>query len=281
MTCETIQHELMELAARSGDLAGPLARHVSECAACGDAWADLGLCMAALETLPLERPGAGLAETVRRRILRELGAARRWHVPGELGLAIGFGLLSSLVSLAVLGFRIDLTGQPAWVTAAGGLAWAGVFVLAYWMLLRPRSGEDDFRALVVSGLGAMAFFMVADQLLPLTGVVQFCYTSSWGREHLGVLGLKGLFFAVGAVYALVPLFLLSLATGKRVRSGALRGGVVAGGMFFFLLAPAIFIQCASFTAGALFAWLGGATVGSTAGGVAGYWVYRQAFAPRA
>ena len=279
MTCNQSQTELMNLAARGTKLSGALADHVSTCSECRKAWDDLVLAASALATLPRERAPVRAVQTVRRQVLGELQAeANRRRV--QLGLAVGFGLLSAAVSLAVLGVRIDLAGRSAWAIAAGGLAWVAMFVVAFWVLLKPRSGLEDLRGLIVSGLGAMAIFLVADQFLPLTKVVQFCYASSWAREHLGLLGVQGAFFLVGTIYALVPLFLLSVATGKRYRSGPLKGGLIAGGMFFFLLAPAIFIQCSAFTAGALLGWLGGAVIGSTVGGVAGYWLYRRAQAGR-
>ncbi len=279
MTCNQSQTELMNLAARGTKLSGALADHVSTCSECRKAWDDLVLAASALATLPRERAPVRAVQTVRRQVLGELQAeANRRRV--QLGLAVGFGLLSAAVSLAVLGVRIDLAGRSAWAIAAGGLAWVAMFVVAFWVLLKPRSGLEDLRGLIVSGLGAMAIFLVADQFLPLTKVVQFCYASSWAREHLGLLGVQGAFFLVGTIYALVPLFLLSVATGKRYRSGPLQGGLIAGGMFFFLLAPAIFIQCSAFTAGALLGWLGGAVIGSTVGGVAGYWLYRHTQAGR-
>ncbi len=279
MTCNQSQTELMNLAARGTKLSGALADHVSTCSECRKAWDDLVLAASALATLPRERAPVRAVQTVRRQVLGELQAeANRRRV--QLGLAVGFGLLSAAVSLAVLGVRIDLAGRSAWAIAAGGLAWVAMFVVAFWVLLKPRSGLEDLRGLIVSGLGAMAIFLVADQFLPLTKVVQFCYASSWAREHLGLLGVQGAFFLVGTIYALVPLFLLSVATGKRYRSGPLKGGLIAGGMFFFLLAPAIFIQCSAFTAGALLGWLGGAVIGSTVGGVAGYWLYRHTQAGR-
>lgn len=277
MTCEQFQTELMDLAARGVRPSGALEDHLSTCRECGEAWDDLVFAINALTTLRRERAPVRAVESVRRQVLGELRAEQeRRHV--QLGLAVGFGLLSAVISLAVLGFHIDLAGRPPWAIVGGGLAWAAMFVLAFWMLLRPRSRAEDLRGLILNGLGAMAFFLVADHFLPLTKVVQYCYASSWARDHLGLLGVQGTFFVVGAVYALVPLFLLSLATGKRYRSGLVRGGLLAGGMFFFLLAPAIFIQCSAFTAGAFLGWLGGAVIGSTVGGVAGYWVYRHALA---
>jgi len=45
-----------------------------------------------------------------------------------------------------------------------------------------------------------------------------------------------------------------------------------------LVAPAIFLQCAYFTAGALFAWLLGAVVGSLAASAAGSWLGARASA---
>lgn len=281
MKCKHVQHELMELLARGEDLAGPLADHVGACSDCREAWEDLAFSMGRLDSLPRQPVPAGLAESVRLRVVQDLKARPRTHFPAELGLALGFGLLAALVSLAVLGFRIDPNVHPTWAIATGGIAWAAMFVLAFWLLLRPRPAGESTRSLVLSGLGALAVFMVADQLFPLTKAVQLCYRSSWAQDYFGAAGLQSFFFVLGGVYAVLPLFLFSLATAKRYRSGPLKGGLLAGGIFFLLLAPAIFIQCSAFTAGAFLAWLAGAALGATAGGVAGYWVYRHALAHRA
>lgn len=277
MTCERYQIQMMDAIDGAGAPAGPLAEHIGECPECHAAWADVSTAFSALGALTPVRAPAAATEPIRRRLATELGKRKRSRVPVEPMLALGFGTLSALLSLAVLGFRMDLRGQPAWTLVPGAVAWTMMFVLAFWLVLRPRDGRRDLGRLVATGLGATGVFLVADHLLPLTRVVQFCYRSSWAREHLGVLGLQGAWFVVGAGYALVPLFLLSLATGKEPGRQPLRSGLVAGGMFFFLLAPAIFIQCSAFTAGALVAWLGGAVVGSTVGGVAGYWLRRHAF----
>lgn len=274
MNCTQAQAEFLDLARSGRPLSGALADHVRGCAECRRAWTDVSAAMAALDALPAVRMPDHVARSVRDRVLGDLAppVARAWPA---VALAVVLGLTSALLSLAVLGFRLDFSEQPGWVVATGGLAWAATFVLAFWMVLRPRPGTGDLRPVVLTGMGAMAVFMAADQLLPLTEVVDFCFRSSWAREHLGVLGLQGVFFAVGAAYALVPLFLLSWLTSRRYGDGTLKGGITAASMFFFLLAPAIFIQCHAFTVGALLAWMGGAVVGSVVGGVAGHWAARR------
>lgn len=273
MSCDQAQSDLLDVAGRGGEPSGGLFEHLATCTGCRRAWDDVAYATNALDGLVPVRAPATTYSPVRERILADLGHPRTPSI--ELMLALGFGLLSAALSLAMLGFRIDLGDRPAWAVASGAVAWAAMFVLAFWLVLHRRDGAGVPR-LVASGLDAAGVFLIADHLLPLTNVVQFCYRSSWAREHLGVVGLQGVYFVVGAGYALVPLFFLSVATGHR-QGTALRSGLVAGGMFFFLLAPAIFIQCSAFTAGALIAWLGGAVVGSTVGGVAGYWVRRHAF----
>jgi len=271
ISCAQAESDLLDVVGRAGEPSGDLSAHLAGCAGCREAWDDITFAARTLDDLePVAVPHA-VAAPVHRRIVAELERRSRSRV--ELPLALGFGLLAAALSLAMLGFRFDLAERPGWALASGAVAWAAMFVLAFWLLLHRKGGAGVPR-LVASGLGAAGLFMVADHLLPLTNVVQFCYRSSWANEHLGVLGLQGVYFVVGAGYALVPLFLLSMATGSR-QGTALRSGLVAGGMFFFLLAPAIFIQCSAFTAGALIAWLGGAVVGSTVGGVAGYWIYQR------
>src|SRR5216684_1445332 len=122
MRCNQFQTELMNLAARGATLSGELADHVSTCSECREAWDDLAFAAGALATLPQERAPVQAVETVRRQVLGELQAqAKRRHM--QFGLAVGFGLLSAVVSLAVLGLQIDLAGRPAWAIAGGGLAW--------------------------------------------------------------------------------------------------------------------------------------------------------------
>ena len=273
ISCEHPQSDLLDVAGRGDEPSGEIAAHMATCADCCEAWSDLAYATSALDALaPVPAP-ASVASPTRDLILGKLRHTRGPTV--ELALALAFGLLSAGLSLAMLGFRIDLGDRPTWAVASGAVAWAAMFVLAFWLMLHRRDGAGLPR-LVGSGLAAAGVFLLADHLLPLTNVVQFCFRSSWARDHFGVLGLQGVYFVVGAGYALVPLFLLSVATGHR-QGTALRSGLVAGGMFFFLLAPAIFIQCSAFTAGALIAWLGGAIVGSTVGGVAGYRLRRRAF----
>lgn len=273
ISCDQVQGDLLEVAGRGGEPSGETAAHLSTCRDCRGAWNDVAYAARALDGLAAIPAPTSLAARTRERILADLAPDRSARI--ELVLAVTFGLLSAALSLAMLGFRIDLGDRPGWAVVSGTVSWAAMFVLAFWLVLHPRDGTGLPR-LIGSGLAAAGVFLIADQLLPLTKVVQFCYRSSWARDQLGVMGLQGVYFVVGAGYALVPLFLLSMATGRR-QGTPLRSGLVAGGMFFFLLAPAIFIQCSAFTAGVLLAWLGGAVVGSTVGGVAGYWLRQHAF----
>src|SRR5712692_2086824 len=177
---------------------------------------------------------------------------------------------SAFASLLLLHSRGLLAGVGPLRLAAGALVWAGVFIFAFWTLLRRRGADPQLGHLVLGALAAAGLFLVGNHLLPLPAVVQWCST------RLGT-GLGPLFFAMGTVYAAIPLLLFATSASRRwhVRP---RRVLIAGGFFFMLVAPAIFLQCAYFTAGALFAWLLGAVAGSLAASAAGYWLGTRASA---
>src|SRR5207302_5171292 len=110
---------------------------------------------------------------------------------------------------------------------------------------RPATGLSHARGAV-----GRRFIPGGESCAALPAVVQWCST------RVGA-GLGPLFFAVGTVYAAVPLLLFATSAARLWRLRP-RRVLVAGGFFFMLVAPAIFLQCSYFTAGALLAWLLGA-----------------------
>ncbi len=270
MTCEEAKRQMMD---ELGHASSPaLAAHVQSCRACAADLADLQSGFAALDRAAIRRAPPLVAEKVRQRIVADLAPrARLIHeLPFDGLLSIVFGSASAFASLLLLHSRGLLAGVGPLRLAAGALVWAGVFIFAFWTLLRRRGADPQLGHLVLGALAAAGLFLVGNHLLPLPAVVQWCST------RLGT-GLGPLFFAMGTVYAAIPLLLFASSASRRwhVRP---RRVLIAGGFFFMLVAPAIFLQCAYFTAGALFAWLLGAVAGSLAASAAGYWLGTRASA---
>lgn len=284
MNCDTCQAQLMDaLEASQGISASSAAStHLEGCVECREAWVEAQTGYVAFAAVPPLPPPTRAVEAVRKVVYADLvparSATRRWPaIPVEAAMAAGFGMAAALASTLVLSARINLEAHSPVAIATGAILWTGAFIGAFWLILRKGPEARTTRELALCGLGAMVVFMGIDQFLPLTKVVHYCQADSWARGVLGPVGVKGLFFGLGSGYAMLPMFLLSLATGRRYQSGPLRGALLAGGLFFFLLAPAIFLQCRSFTIGALASWLAGSVLGALAGSAAGYWLNRRAF----
>lgn len=285
MTCDTYQMQLMDLLEHPEALEprGDVALHLDACTDCSAAWREAREgchALSVLRRLPAPAPQVEAIRAAVRADLRAPGQTllERFSLPGEAVMAAAFGMAAALASTLVLGTRVNLAAHSPLEIAGGAILWTGAFIAAFWLILRKGAEAKSTRQLALCGLGAMTVFMVVDQFLPLTHVVQYCQVDSWGRRLLGPVGVKGLFFVLGSGYAMLPIFLLSLATGRRHRNGHLRGALLSGSLFFFLLAPAIFLQCRSFTLGALASWLAGSVLGAFAGSAAGYWLNRRAFA---
>jgi hypothetical protein len=262
MTCEEARNQMLDsLGSAPGEA---LAAHLSGCAACRAEWAEVQAGFTALPEGPRLRVPEATREAVRRAIVAKL-AARPSRLIGAMPLdgvlAVVFGSAATVASLLLLQMRGLLDGIAPLALAAGAVAWAGLFILAFWTLLRRWDADPQLGHLLLGSLAAAGLFLVGNHFVPLPNVVQWCSSRLGAR-------LGPLFFGLGALYAAVPLVLLSLRTSRwRPRP---RRALLAGGFFFFLVAPAIFLQCAFFTVGALAAWLLGAIAGSVAGSAASY-----------
>jgi len=260
MSCDEARKQMLDhLGGAPGEV---LAAHLSGCAACRAEWTEVQGGFAALPVSPGVRAPRALHESLRRALVKDL-AARPARLVGAIPLdgilSVGFGSAATFASLFLLHARGLLEGIAPLAIAAGTVAWAGLFTLAFWTLLRRRDADPQLGRLVLGSLSAAGLFLIGNHLLPLPNVVQWC------SSHLGAR-LGPLYFGLGALYAAVPLMLLPIRA-SRFRPGP-RSALLAGGFFFILVAPAIFLQCAFFTVGALVAWLLGTVAGSVAGSAA-------------
>lgn len=262
MTCEQSRMLMMDAIGAAPSVA--LATHLANCPSCRIEWGEVHAGFNALPERVEARAPSAVRESVRRSILADL-AVRPARLPGRVPvdavLSVVFGTAATFASLFLLHLRGLLEGIAPLAVAGGAIAWAGLFILAFWTLLRRWDSDPQLGHLVLGSLSAAGLFLVGNHLLPLPHVVQWCST------RIGA-GLGPLFFGLGALYAAVPLVFFS-ARSNRYRQKP-RRALLAGGFFFFLVAPAIFLQCAFFTVGALLAWLLGALAGSLAGSAASY-----------
>lgn len=281
MTCDQCIGQLMDVVDGAAPHAADVREHLAGCESCRLALVEVREGFAAFSELPRLAPPAEAVTKVRTAIVSDLrGAARarpQW-VPAEITMAAAFGMAAALASTLILSTRVNLSGHSPLAIAAGAILWTGAFIAAFWLILRKGAEAKSTRDLALCGVGAMTVFMVVDYLLPLTHLVHFCEVDSWGKRVFGPVGVKGMFFIFGSAYAMVPIFLFALATGGKYEPGRARSALLSGGLFFFLLAPAVFLQCRAFTTGAVAAWLFGAVLGSLAGSAAGYWVKQRASA---
>jgi hypothetical protein len=270
MTCEEARRQMMD---ELGHASTPALRaHVQSCAACAADWANLQSGFAALDHAAIQRAPPLVAENVRKRILAKLVPRARLirGLPFDGLLSIVFGSAAAFASLLLLHSRGLLAGAGPLRLAAGAILWAGVFILTFWTLLRKWGVDPQFGHLVLGALSAAGLFLAGNHLLPLPAAVHWCST------RLGA-SLGPVFFAMGTVYAAIPLLLFATSASRRWHLRP-RRVLLAGGFFFMLVAPAIFLQCSYFTAGALFAWLLGAVAGSFGASAAGYWLGTRASA---
>ena len=250
-----------------GQPPGPsLLAHLASCSPCAADWADLESGFAALDDSPTYRPPPALVESVRQRIVSDLARRPKLvrEIPFDGVLSIVFGSAAAFASLLLFHLRGLLAGVAPLRLAAGSVIWAGVFILAFWTLLRRWGADPQLGHLVLGALSAAGLFLVGNHLLPLPSVVEWCST------RIGA-GFGPLFFVIGALYAAIPLVMFATSASRRWHPRP-RRVLIAGGFFLILVAPAIFLQCTYFTIGAFLAWLLGAVAGSLAASAAGYWI---------
>jgi hypothetical protein len=276
MNCETFQFTMLEQMGQ--DLSGNLMVHVEQCRICQQEWADINVGHKALDIAEKIQPPISLVEKTRLPIYREL------RYPFLMGLvqhratlSIALGILATLAALFISRGNLRFTDINAVEFSVASLAWVISFSVAFYLSMGRFLGSvTNNSSLLQAGLLASIFFLILDAALPLTKIVDICHLTGWSETLVNFLGPQVIFFGIGTLYALVPIFLFSIANAKKYHGTVLRGSLITGGIFFFLIAPSIFLQCKSFTYGALSAWLVGALIGSSIGSMAGIKFYRFA-----
>lgn len=276
MLCERID-ELM-----AASLAGPLSgaderelrEHLATCSRCATERRELRETWEMLDAWGDEEPPVLLTGAVKAQMLRDLSAERRgfrWGTGRLLG-GVALGIALAVAAIAFLPGRAALSQiSPALLLSCAAF-WAGVFVFASLLLLRPgNDGASSWRTVGLAGLLAMGGSMLLTRSCDVVTLVHACARSPWCGMVTGLVGIEGGYFIVGALYAALPLVVALLLVRGDPPLRPLHQGLIAGALVFALLMPAVLLQCVPFTAGLVTSWLGGTLVGSLVAGAAGSW----------
>jgi len=169
-------------------------------------------------------------------------------------------------------------GFSAPVLLGSGALWSALYILAFALYFRAEGQNGtavNLRAIALAGLLTMGFSLIAARTLSIGKLVQHCRISPWGAVLFHCVGQEGAYLLFGALYALVPLLVVSFAFGERVKQRPIVHGLLCAGLFFLLTLPAIYLQCGAFSLGVGLSWIAGAFLGSFAGAPLGFWLRAQ------
>ncbi len=278
-SCETLQVELTEALAH-GELPQPrkLTAHLRRCDRCRRAWEGLRLTWRALGTLADEDAPAARAQALHSQIVEELASEQTEREETRTGratlISVVMGVVFAVLSVWIIGRRVDLASFPPQVLLSMGAAWAAIYTGV--TLLIVRGGRPffalpafDARLVGVAGLGAMALSLLLAGSYSVSDALVYCRVNPTVQELLGGPREETVYFALGGIYSLVPLFLAALFLGARTPRHPLASGLLAGAVFLALALPGVLLECGAFSIGAGLSWIFGAAVGALAGGLTG------------
>lgn len=286
LTCQEIQELVPEYV--SGRLAPTEAQalklHLQGCQSCAAEVEELAQVWNLLERWPEEAPSERTVTAIRQAVLADLAAPQGSTpttevLPGrKLMWAVVDGLLFTLGSVVVMAGVASFEGFSAPVLLASGALWSALYILAFALYFRAEGQTGTtvhFRTIALAGLLTMGFSLLAARTLSVGNLVQHCQISPWGASLLSCLGQEGAYLLFGALYALVPLLVVSFAFGERTKQRPIAHGLLCAGLFFLLTLPAIYLQCGAFSLGVGLSWIAGAFLGSFAGAPLGFWLRAQ------
>ncbi|MBI4642111.1 MAG: zf-HC2 domain-containing protein [Candidatus Tectomicrobia bacterium] len=261
-----------------------VAHHVEKCHQCQRELELLRKTRAVLHLWKEVEPSRELGERLTERLVEEslsvfgkIEEGPQWSSPRSF-LPIGYGTLAASVSIVVFARNALEPTIDLRIVLVCGMFWATVYSLFFKFALNGFLMTAVSRAIVkpvVSAiLLAMGFATVMTFLLPFLvreERVEFIYLSS--RDPL----VLGLYFLLGAGYALLSLFLGAILAPEPPKGKIFLYGSVAGCFFALVLAPGLIILCIPFTLGLYAMLLLGSTVGAIAGGTLGFWISGRLF----
>jgi hypothetical protein len=257
-SCPAVEPLLAEVASGQSD---PLSRrvvdeHVGRCHDCARTLEELAASWRALDAWEVPPPPARAEAVVFDRVRADLGAR---FAPRTVALALVLGLGASFASACLVHLRAPLAGGTLALLFCGGI-WTMAYALAFHVVLSRRPGAGARAALWASA--ALVLLSLACPIAQLTDV---CHGSA------GITAILGhgpaTYFAVGALYGLVPAAVGFLATRRQRRGGILASAPIALAILAVEL-PLFYLQCRPFAAGAFVSVLVGAASGAVLAGLA-------------
>jgi Putative zinc-finger len=262
------------------DRAERLAQHVTTCAPCATELAELSRVWMLLDSVPREEPAAEAGALVRQFIREDLRQGEllareaRWSFSGQqLAWTAAGGLLFAVSSVEVLAHVADLTRFSAPALLICGSLWFALYLLTFALYFRgePLAGSRmNSRLIACAVLLAVPLTLAEDYFFPVSTMLQQTLFLAPSSIALGGLGPEGAYLSLGALYALVPLLLVSFAIGKELWAEPLKHGLLCGGLFFLLILPTIYLQAGSLSVGVELSWAVGALLGSLLGACSGF-----------
>ncbi len=263
------------------DRAERLAHHVTTCAPCATELAELSRVWTLLDFVPREEPAAEAGALVRQFIREDLRQGElllaresRWSFSGQqLAWTAAGGLLFAVSSVEVVAHVADLTRFSAPALLICGSLWLALYLVVFALYFRGKPlsrSRMNSRLISCAALLAVPLTLAEDYFFPVSAVLQQTLFLARSSIALGGLGPEGAYFSLGALYALIPLLLVSFVIGKELWSEPLKHGLLCGGLFFLLILPAIYLQAGSLSLGVELSWAAGALLGSLLGASSGF-----------
>lgn len=287
LTCQKVQELLPEYVASRLAPAEvqTLELHLQTCQSCAMEARELSHLWELLGRWPEETPSARTVTAIRRAVLTDLatqrdaiGAHETSQTGRKLIWAVVDGLVFTLGSVTVMAGVASFEGFSAPVLLGSGALWSALYILAFALYFRAEEQAGaalNLRVIALAGLFTMGFSLLAARTLSVGRLVQHCQISPWGAVLFSYLGQEGAYLLFGALYALLPLLVVSFAFGDRVQRKPILHGLLCAGLFFLLTLPAVYLQCGAFSLGVGLSWIAGAFLGSFAGAPLGFWLRTQ------
>lgn len=273
MDCRAVQERLIDERYRElapGETA-EVRGHLEQCEACRKEASLLHALSLALDRWEAPAPPPRLAEQVIARLAQEAEATvgRPLAIRAFLPFLLGAGA-SALALLLVSGPAAEHGITTPLAFGLLGALWAVLFGGSFLVAFEATS---RIKLLARIALLASGFSLLATPVLSIPMVVEAC--RGWFEGAKGSLPLNLVLFFAGSLYTAVPVSLASAILGKEVEGSPTMSGVGSGLLYLLLIAPAIYLQCASLTLGIMATWTAGAIPGALAGGPTGLWLTRE------
>ncbi|MDP3939137.1 MAG: hypothetical protein Q8R92_13515 [Deltaproteobacteria bacterium] len=266
---------------RSGD-ERKLRRHLAVCEDCTRRLADLSAAWNLLGRWEDEMPPASLDGRVRGQVADAMRVDASAEPSGgirmgrEVFLPVSLGVLFALISVAGALWNLEKVAHPVFSVIVTVALWSGLYVAAFLAVFRRlRIGGVDVGRLAAVALAGNAGALLFFTLCPISSEKDVCHTIPFLEPLFAVGGGTLAYFILGAMSAILPMYLLTAIVGKRIETAPGRAALLMGAIVAVLITPALVLQKAPLTIeGALLVLAStvlGLFAGSFLGTVAGLW----------